>query len=86
MLEIHDLNVAYGDAQALWDVGFDVEEGEVYGVIGSNGAGKSTVLRALSGLIRPASGRIEFLGSPVEGRRRPKTTPRACPARPKDKR
>ena len=68
LLRVCDLDVFYGDAQALWGVGFDVEEGDIYAVIGSNGAGKSTVLRTLSGLIRPASGGIEFSGSRVEGR------------------
>jgi len=68
LLKVSGLNVFYGDAQALWNVGFDVEEGEIYAIIGSNGAGKSTVLRTLSGLIRPASGWIEFLGPRVEGR------------------
>jgi branched-chain amino acid transport system ATP-binding protein len=68
LLKVSDLNVFYGDAQALWDVGFHVEKGEVYSIIGSNGAGKSTVLKALSGLVRPASGRIEFDGHHVEGK------------------
>ena len=68
LLRVSDLNVFYGDAQALWDIGFYVDEGGVYSIIGSNGAGKSTVLRALSGLVRPASGRVEFLGSRVEGK------------------
>jgi len=67
LLRVSDLNVFYGDAQALWDIGFHVDEGGVYSIIGSNGAGKSTVLRTLSGLVRPASGRVEFLGSRVEG-------------------
>ncbi|MBN1103123.1 MAG: ABC transporter ATP-binding protein [Deltaproteobacteria bacterium] len=68
MLRVTNLNVFYGDAQALWDVGFHVEAGEVYSIIGSNGAGKSTVLRTLSGLIRCTLGRIEFLGSRVDGK------------------
>ena len=68
LLSVNDLNVFYADAQALWDIGFHIEEGEIYSIIGSNGAGKSTILRALSGLLRPASGQIEFLGSRVDGR------------------
>jgi len=68
LLKVSDLNVFYGDAQALWDIGFQVEEGEVTSIIGSNGAGKSTILKTLSGLIRPATGQVEFLGSRVEGK------------------
>ena len=62
-----DLNVHYGDAQALWDINFHVEDSDVYSIIGSNGAGKSTILKTLAGLLRPSSGRIEFLGSRVDG-------------------
>lgn len=69
LLKISDLNVSYGDAQALWDIGFYVDEGEVYSIIGSNGAGKSTILKAIAGLIRPSSGLIEFKGVRVDGRR-----------------
>ena len=68
LLNVNDLNVYYGDAQALWDIGFHVKEGQVYAIIGSNGAGKSTILKTLSGMIRPSSGRVEFLGSRVDGR------------------
>ena len=68
LLKVNDLNVFYADAQALWDIDFHIEEGEIYSIIGSNGAGKSTILKVLSGLLRPASGRLEFLGSRLEGR------------------
>jgi branched-chain amino acid transport system ATP-binding protein len=68
LLNVTNLNVFYGDAQALWDVSFNVHEGEVFSIIGSNGAGKSTILRALSGLIRPSSGQIDFLGSRIDGK------------------
>jgi len=67
LLEVIDLNVHYGDAQALWDIGFHVRESDVYSIIGSNGAGKSTILKTLAGLLRPSSGRVEFLGSRVDG-------------------
>jgi branched-chain amino acid transport system ATP-binding protein len=63
LLKVTDLNVFYGDAQALWGISFHIEAGEIYSIIGSNGAGKSTILRTLSGLIRPASGKVEFMGS-----------------------
>lgn len=68
LLNVTSLNVFYGDAQALWDINFKVHEGEVFSIIGSNGAGKSTILKALSGLMRPSSGQIEFLGSRIDGK------------------
>lgn len=67
MLEVTDLDVHYGDAQALWDIGFHVRESDIYSIIGSNGAGKSTILKTLAGLLHPSSGRVEFLGSRVDG-------------------
>jgi branched-chain amino acid transport system ATP-binding protein len=67
LLEVKDLNVYYGDAQALWDISFHIQESDVYSIIGSNGAGKSTILKTLAGLLRPSSGKIEFLGSRVDG-------------------
>ncbi|MCX5804497.1 MAG: ATP-binding cassette domain-containing protein, partial [Proteobacteria bacterium] len=71
LLNVTNLNVFYGDAQALWDVNFkvhEVHEGEVFSIIGSNGAGKSTILRTLSGLLSPSSGQIEFLGARIDGK------------------
>lgn len=68
LISVTDLNVFYGDAQALWDVSFEVHEGEVFSIIGSNGSGKSTILKTLSGLIRPSSGQVEFLGNRIEGK------------------
>lgn len=68
LLDVADLNVFYGDAQALWDISFQIQAGEVFAVIGSNGSGKSTILKTLSGLLRPASGRMEFFGSRIDGR------------------
>jgi branched-chain amino acid transport system ATP-binding protein len=68
LLNVTNLNVFYGDAQALWDINFKVHEGEAFSIIGSNGAGKSTILKALSGLMRPSSGQIEFLGSRIDGK------------------
>jgi branched-chain amino acid transport system ATP-binding protein len=67
LLDVDVLNVNYGDAQALWDISFHVEESDIYSIIGSNGAGKSTILKTLAGLISPSSGKIEFLGSRVDG-------------------
>jgi branched-chain amino acid transport system ATP-binding protein len=54
------MDVYYGNIQALWQVSLSVKEGEVIAIIGSNGAGKSTVLRTISGLIKPQKGSIEF--------------------------
>lgn len=67
LLSVSDLNVFYGDAQALWDISFQVQEGEAYSIIGSNGAGKSTILKTISGLLPPSSGQVEFIGSRVDG-------------------
>jgi branched-chain amino acid transport system ATP-binding protein len=68
LLKVTDVNVFYGDAQAVWDVTFDVKGGEIFSIIGSNGAGKSTILKALAGLLRPSSGQVEFLGSRIDGK------------------
>jgi branched-chain amino acid transport system ATP-binding protein len=60
MLEVENINVLYGDAQALWNVSFTVNQGEIVTLVGSNGAGKSTALKAISGLVPPATGEIRF--------------------------
>lgn len=62
MLEIKGINTFYGDLQALWDVSLTVNEGELVSLIGSNGAGKTTILRSISGSLRPSSGEVKFLG------------------------
>jgi branched-chain amino acid transport system ATP-binding protein len=62
MLEVIDLNVAYGDAQALWDVSLTVGEGEVVTVVGPNGAGKTTLVNALAGIVPVRSGHIRIGG------------------------
>jgi len=62
MLRVSDLNVFYGDAQALWDVSFHVPEGHIVALVGSNGAGKSTTLKAISNLIQPHSGEVRIDG------------------------
>jgi branched-chain amino acid transport system ATP-binding protein len=69
MLRVNSLNVAYGDAQALWDVTFNVREKEICSLVGANGAGKTTVLSTILGMIRPFSGQVEFQGSRIEGKR-----------------
>jgi len=62
LLSVDEINVFYGDLQALWDVSFNVDKGDIVGIVGSNGAGKTTALRAISGLVRPRTGSIQFLG------------------------
>lgn len=63
MLNVKNLNMSYGDLQVLWDVSFEVNEGETVVLVGANGAGKSSVLKTISGLQRPDSGTIEFKGN-----------------------
>lgn len=62
MLKINHIDVSYGDVQTLWDVSFEVKEREILVLVGANGAGKSTTLRSISGLLRPSNGSIEFNG------------------------
>ena len=62
LLEVVDLEVAYGDVQVIWGISFSVTRGETVTLIGPNGAGKTTTLRTLSGLLRPRAGRIRFRG------------------------
>ena len=71
MLRIEKLSVSYGDAQALSDVTITVEEGSFVALVGANGAGKSTTLNTVAGLLKPKSGTIEFMGHPL-ARLRPK--------------
>ena len=66
MLKVTNLEVSYGDVQVLWDVSFEVREKEILILIGANGAGKSTTLRSISGLLRPSKGSIEFKGTRLD--------------------
>ncbi|NUQ88723.1 MAG: ABC transporter ATP-binding protein [Glycomyces artemisiae] len=68
ILEVESLKVAYGRVQAVRDVSFSVPEGGLLALVGANGAGKSSVLAAASGLVRPAAGRIRFQGEDVTRR------------------
>ena len=65
MLKVTDINVYYGNIHALHDVSFDVQKGEIVTLIGANGAGKSTILKTVSGLLRCKSGAISFLDSEI---------------------
>ncbi|MEK7204013.1 MAG: ABC transporter ATP-binding protein [candidate division NC10 bacterium] len=66
MLRLRDVSVFYGDMQALHDVSLQVERGEIVALVGANGAGKTTTLKTISGLLRPAAGRIEFDGTRLD--------------------
>lgn len=66
MLKVDNLSVYYGVIQAVKDVSFEVNEGEVVTLIGANGAGKTSILRTISGLVRPGAGKIEFLGQEIQ--------------------
>jgi branched-chain amino acid transport system ATP-binding protein len=65
MLEVSNLDVFYGKSQALRDVSLKVNEGEIVALVGTNGAGKTTMLNTISGLLRPTSGSVEFLGKRI---------------------
>ena len=65
LLEVHDLEVTYGEFAAVRGVSFEVREGDLLTIIGANGAGKSTTLRAVMGLLRPRSGHIRFQGTDI---------------------
>ena len=60
MLKVQNIDVFYGDLQILWDVSFEVNEGEIVALVGANGSGKSTTLKTISGLLNPANGSILF--------------------------
>ena len=66
LLEINNIDVAYGDVQVIFDLSLKVEKGEVVSIIGGNGAGKSTLLRTISGLMSSSSGTITFNGVPIQ--------------------
>ena len=60
MLQVNNIDIAYGDVQVLFDVSLDIQEGELVAVIGANGAGKTTLLKAISGILKPQKGTISF--------------------------
>jgi len=67
MLDIKNINVYYGAIHAIKGISLTVDEGEIVTLIGANGAGKSTTLRTISGLLKPKTGSIEFLGKNIAG-------------------
>ena len=68
VLVVEDIRVSYGQVPALWGVTFDVRQGEIVALVGGNGAGKSTTLKAISGLVRTTSGRIVLDGEDIQRR------------------
>ncbi len=68
ILKIRDLKVNYGGIEAVKGISFDVPAGEIVTLIGANGAGKSSTLRAISGIVKPAGGSIELLSEHIEGK------------------
>jgi len=67
MLQVEQLDVFYGDVQALDGVSLDVDDGAIVAIVGANGAGKTTLIRALAGMNRAASGRVVFRGENILG-------------------
>jgi branched-chain amino acid transport system ATP-binding protein len=66
-LEVRDLDLYYGDAQALAAVSLEVSQGDIVAIVGANGAGKSSLIRAIAGIERPRGGRIYFAGQDITG-------------------
>jgi len=66
VLEVSGVDAAYGDIQVLWEVSFAVERGKVIAIVGSNGAGKTSLLRAISGILHPTRGEIRFDGERID--------------------
>jgi len=82
VLEVRNIDVFYGDVQVIWDISFEVKQGEVVALIGANGAGKSTALKTVSGLLRPRKGSVSFNGEdlgPVEAYHRIDRGMALCP-------
>lgn len=67
VLSVENLNVGYGQVQILWDVEFAVGKGQTVSLLGNNGAGKTTAVKTISGLLQPTSGRVLFEGSDITG-------------------
>ena len=67
LLEVKNLDAAYGDVQVLWDINFQVQEKSIVAIVGSNGAGKTTLLRVISGIMKPKSGDIVYNSESING-------------------
>ena len=67
MLKVEGIDVFYGDAQALDGVSLEIPEGAIVAIVGANGAGKTSLIRTIAGMLRPARGRIDYRGSDIAG-------------------
>ncbi|ARQ00667.1 ABC transporter ATP-binding protein [Pseudorhodoplanes sinuspersici] len=67
MLKVDELDVFYGDAQALDDVSIEIPKGAIVAIVGANGAGKTSLIRTIGGMVKPARGRISFHGNDIAG-------------------
>jgi branched-chain amino acid transport system ATP-binding protein len=65
MLKVNSISVFYGNVQVLWDVSFYAQEGEIISIVGANGAGKTTILRTVSGILNPKRGTVNFMGEDI---------------------
>ena len=65
LLEVIEVDIFYGDAQAIWDISFHVDKETIVALVGANGAGKTTLLNTISGIIHPSKGKILFSGKPL---------------------
>lgn len=68
MLKVSEVSASYGPIRALHDMSLEVGEGQIVALLGANGAGKSSTMRVISGLLRPSGGSVEFLGKPIHNR------------------
>lgn len=71
MLQVKDLSISYGAIQAVRHVDFEVKKGEIVTLIGANGAGKSTILKTISGIVKPQSGSVEYQNESLVGKKAP---------------
>ncbi len=67
MLRLEAVSVVFGELQVLWDISFEVAEGEIVALVGANAAGKTTILKTIAGLVRPSRGRVVFEGKNLCG-------------------
>lgn len=65
-LEVHNLTIAYDKAPVIWDVDFEIPKGQIVGIIGPNGSGKTTMLKTVMGLMKPASGNVKIFGTTLD--------------------
>jgi len=85
-LNVSELDAHYRDFQALWNVSFEVNKGEMVSIIGANGSGKSTLLNSIAGLLTPSRGTIEFFGERIDGLLPHETVPRGITLVPEGRR